>query len=71
MTVEITNPEAIAEVEEFMARFKLSAKDVVETVLIETGGWMPMETLGYMAEKKIAGEQPVDSSHKVPSVPSF
>jgi len=47
MTVVLEDPEAIAEVEELMARFGLSAKDVVEKVIIDAGIWMPMETLAY------------------------
>jgi hypothetical protein len=47
MTVVIENPEAIAEIEELMARFGLSAEVVVERLIIKAGTWMPMETLAY------------------------
>ncbi len=47
MMVVLDNPEAIEEINELMARFGLSAKDVVEKVIIDAGMWMPMETLAY------------------------
>ena len=40
MTVVLENPEAIAEIEELMARFGLSAEVVVERVILEAGVWM-------------------------------
>ena len=43
MTVTLENPEAIAEIEQLMARFDLSAQAVLEAVMIEVGMWMPME----------------------------
>jgi hypothetical protein len=50
MTVVIENPEAIAEIEELMGRFGLSAEAVVERVIVNAGSWMPMETLAYSDE---------------------
>ena len=47
MTLTINDPEAIAEIEELMARFGLSADVVVERVILEAGAWMPMEMLTY------------------------
>ena len=47
MTVELDSPEAVAEIEALMARFGLSAKDVVERVILDAGVWVPMETLAY------------------------
>jgi hypothetical protein len=47
MIVTIENPEAVAEIEELMERFHLSAQAVVEGVILEAGVWMPMEILGY------------------------
>jgi hypothetical protein len=49
MTIEITNPEAIAEIEELMARFDIPASVVVERVMVQMGCWVPTETLGYPA----------------------
>jgi len=46
MTIELDSPEAVAEIEALMARFGLSAKDVVERVIVGAGVWMPMEALG-------------------------
>jgi hypothetical protein len=45
MTVEITNDEAVAEIEILMERFGLSAETVVERLIIDAGCWMPMETM--------------------------
>ena len=47
MTVTIENPEAIAEIEELMARFGLPAGVVVERLVLEAGSWMPMELLAH------------------------
>jgi len=63
MTVEIDNPEAIAEIEEYMSRFNLSAKEVVERILIDVGIWMPMETLAY--PKKVTAPEYSWKSSKV------
>jgi len=54
MTVELDNPEAVAEIEALMARFGLSAKDVVERVIVEAAVWMPTETLSY--PRSLAGK---------------
>ena len=40
MTVTLDNPDAIAEIEELMARFGLSAEVVVERVILEAGVWI-------------------------------
>jgi hypothetical protein len=47
MTLEITNPEAIAEIEHFVERFNIPASVVVERVMIEMGSWVPTEVLAY------------------------
>jgi hypothetical protein len=47
MTITLDDPEAIEEIEALMSRLGLSAKDVVERVIIDAGVWMPMETLAY------------------------
>jgi aromatic ring-opening dioxygenase catalytic subunit (LigB family) len=47
MTIVLDSPAVITEIEELMARFNLSANDVVERVILEAGTWMPMELLAY------------------------
>lgn len=53
MTVTLQNPEAIAEIEQLMARFDLSAEGVLEAVILEAGAWMPMEILSYSAKNPV------------------
>ena len=50
MTLAIENPKAIAEIEELMSRFGLSADIVVERLVLEAGSWMPMELLAHPPE---------------------
>jgi hypothetical protein len=47
MTVTIENLEAIAEIEELMARFGLPAGVLVERLVLEAGSWMPMDLLAH------------------------
>ncbi|HEV2644994.1 MAG TPA: hypothetical protein VGU46_01375 [Acidobacteriaceae bacterium] len=55
MTIEITNPEAIAEIEELMERFNIPASLAVERVMVQMGGWVPTEILAW----EVKGETPV------------
>ncbi|HEX9199260.1 MAG TPA: hypothetical protein VF865_06855 [Acidobacteriaceae bacterium] len=52
MTVTLENQDAIAEIEELMARFDLPADAVVDRVILEAGTWMPMELLAYPPTKR-------------------
>jgi hypothetical protein len=47
MTIDVTNPEAIAEIEGLMERFNISASLVVERVMVQMGGFVPTEILGW------------------------
>jgi hypothetical protein len=51
--VNIETPEAIAEIEELMSRFALSAEQVVERVILEAGIWMPMELVGHEPHERL------------------
>ncbi len=51
MTPTIENPEAIAEIEELMARFGLPTDEVVERLVLEAGSWVPMELIAYPPSK--------------------
>jgi hypothetical protein len=52
MTISVENSEAVAEIEGLMARFELTADEVVERVILEAGTWMPMELLAYPPAKR-------------------
>jgi hypothetical protein len=47
MTIEITSPDAITEIEHFMERFNIPASVVVERVMVQMGSWVPTEILAW------------------------
>ncbi|GGG72722.1 hypothetical protein [Edaphobacter dinghuensis] len=76
MIVDIQDAGAVAEVEELMARFGLSAEAVIERVILEAGCWMPMETLAdtYWQNKRKADsvDNDIPSWHRlVKKLPIF
>jgi hypothetical protein len=58
MTIEITNPEASAEIEELMERFNIPASVAVKRVMDQMGSWVPTEILAW--EVKSEGSSKTD-----------